>query len=156
VITVRPATADDAELLLGWANDATTRASGFHPAPIDRVTHERWLAARLTSPHSRLYIGLEDGRPVGQVRLEAGPDCRVEVGISVAPEARGRGVGRELLTAGLAAGTADPDLDVDVFTARIRPANDASIALFTGAGFIMTGTEQVGSDEAQVYELAAG
>jgi RimJ/RimL family protein N-acetyltransferase len=156
VITLRHATAHDADMLLGWANDPTTRASGFHPAPIDRVTHERWLATRLTSPRSRLYIGLDDDRPVGQVRLEAGPDGRVEVGISVAPEARGRGVGRDLLRAGLAAGTADPDLEVDVFTARIRPANDASIALFARAGFIMTGTEQVGSDEAQVYELPAG
>src|SRR5206468_384825 len=105
-------------LLLEWANDPTTRGAGFHPGSIDPPTHRRWLEARLAAPQSRLFVGLEDGIPIGQVRLEAGPDGRVEVGISVAPDARGRGVGRALLRAGLAAGADDKELGADVFTAR--------------------------------------
>jgi RimJ/RimL family protein N-acetyltransferase len=156
VISVRPASIADADLLLAWANDPTTREAGFHRGEIDPPTHRRWLEARLASPESRVYVGLEDGTPIGQVRLEAGPDGRVEVGISVAPKARGRGVGRALLRAGLAAGAADAALGAAVFTARIRPANAASIALFSNLGFVMTGTEVVEGLEALVYELPAG
>ena len=156
MIIVRPATADDAALLLDWANEPTTRAAGFHRDVIDPETHRRWLAARLAAPTSRLYIGLADERPIGQVRLEGAPDGRVEVGISVPGEARGRGIGQELLRAGLEAGRADPDLRADVFVARIRPDNAASIALFTGSGFLFVGSEDVRGEEALVYELPAG
>jgi RimJ/RimL family protein N-acetyltransferase len=156
VITVRRASADDAERLLAWANDPATRAAGFHPSPIDAATHGRWLDGRLASAASRVLIGLEDGLPVGQVRLEAGADRRVEVGISVAPDARGRGVGRALLKAGLAAGLADPDLQIEVFVARIRPDNAASLALFGGAGFRLSGMGEVAGVPCVVYERATG
>ena len=156
MISVRPATAADADRLLDWANDPVTRATGFHPAPIDAATHARWLEDRLASPVSRSYVGLEDGRAVGVVRLDAETDGRVEVGISVAPDARGRGVGHALLDAGLSAGLADPDLDVGVFIARIRPDNAASIALFVGAGFDPAGTDSVAGTPCLVYERAAG
>jgi RimJ/RimL family protein N-acetyltransferase len=155
MISIRPATEADADLLLRWANDPTTRAAGFHPAVIDGATHERWLAARLASATSRLYVAMDGDVPVGQVRLEAGPDGRVEVGISVAPEARGRGIGHDLLRAGLEAGAADPELRVDVYVARIRAENQPSIALFTGAGFIQVGTEEFTGEFAGVYELPA-
>jgi RimJ/RimL family protein N-acetyltransferase len=155
VISLRPATHADADLLLDWANDPTTRAAGFHPEPIDQSTHELWLSARLASPTSRLYVGLEDERPIGQVRLEVGTGGRTEVGISIASEARGRGLGGALLRAALAAGRSDRALGVDTFTARIRPENVASISLFSEVGFLLVGTEQVGSEDALVYELPA-
>ena len=156
MISVRPATAADADRLLDWANDPVTRATGFYPATIDAATHARWLEERLSSPSSRLYVGLEDGRQVGMVRLDAEADGRVEVCISVAPDSRGRGIGRALLEAGLAAGHADPDLDVAVFVARIRPENAASISLFAGAGFEAAGTDTVAGTPCLVYERVAG
>ncbi len=158
MITVRRATPDDAERLLAWANDAVTRAAGFHPSPIDAATHERWLGERLASPLSRLFIGLDGDRPVGQLRLEADPDAegRVEVGIAVAPDARGRGVGRALLEAGLTAGMDDPDLPVAIFVARIRSDNAVSLALFGGAGFRLAGTEDVAGGSCLVYERSVG
>ena len=135
MITLRPATADDERLLLAWANEPTTRAAGFRPAEIAPDEHHRWLTARLASPTSRLYVGLRDGEPVGQVRLDRDDAGRVEVGISVAAEVRGQGLGRELLAAALDAGRGDDALAATSFVARIRPGNAASIALFEGAGF---------------------
>jgi RimJ/RimL family protein N-acetyltransferase len=156
VIRLRPATLQDADILLSWANDPITRAAGFHHDRIDPVTHRRWLAERLSSPHGRLYVGLDDDdRPVGQLRLDAGPDGRVEIGIAVAPTERGGGIGHDLLRAGMEAGVADPDLRVFVYIARIRPDNAASIALFTGAGFIEVASEDVHGELALVYELPA-
>jgi RimJ/RimL family protein N-acetyltransferase len=141
VIAVRPARAEDAELLLDWANEPLTRAMSFYPEPIDRATHEAWLAERLADPATRLLIGLEGQVPVGQVRLTRDPDGTVEVGIGVAADVRGRGVGRELLDAALDAGRRDTSLAARRFVARIRPDNTASIALFTGAGFRPAGDD---------------
>jgi RimJ/RimL family protein N-acetyltransferase len=135
-VRVRPAGPDDAERLLAWANDPRTRAAGFHPEPIDEAEHVAWLARRLSSPASRLFIGLDaGGTPIGQVRFERHPGDDAEVSIAVAPEARGRGLGRALLAAGIDAIAADPSYPVNGFTARVRPENAASARLFGEAGF---------------------
>lgn len=159
MIAIRPATTDDTDLLLDWANEPSTRAAGYHPDPIDPATHRRWLADRLGAPGRRLYIGLDDGVPVGPVRIDIDEDGRAEVGISVAEAARGRGAGRELLQAGLTAALADEAASADdggppirTFVARIRPDNAASLALFAGAGFHDAGTGTVHGEPCRVLE----
>jgi hypothetical protein len=36
---------EDADLLLRWRNDPTTRANSFDSSPIDREDHIRWVRA---------------------------------------------------------------------------------------------------------------
>jgi RimJ/RimL family protein N-acetyltransferase len=151
-IALRPATAEDEALLLGWANDPATRAAGFRPAEIAADEHHRWLTHRLSSPNGRLFIGVRDGEPVGQIRLDADDGGRVEIGISVAPEIRGRGIGRAMLAAAVEAGRADDALAATAFVARIRPGNAASVALFEGAGFRLATTTQVDGQPCLVYQ----
>lgn len=134
-VRVRPATSEDADLLLAWANDETTRAMSFHSEPIDRPTHVAWLSSRLASEATRLSIGLLGPRPIGQVRLEREADGDVEVSIAIAPEARGEGLARPLLRAAMAAAQRSPALGGGRYVARVRPENAASIALFESAGF---------------------
>ena len=139
-LDLRPATLRDADLLLAWANDPTVRAASFRTGRIDPAGHRAWLAERLASPTTRLLIGCLGQDPIGQVRLERGADGEVEIGISVAPERRGQGLGRALLAAGLEAGRRDATLDVRAFLARVRTDNAASEALFRGAGFHLRGS----------------
>ena len=136
-VGVRPATALDADLLLAWANDPTTRMASFRRKGIPATAHRRWLAEQLASPSTRLLIGYAGPTPVGHIRLERDPDGRVEIGISVAGEARGRGVGRSLLAAGLEAARLDAGFEVGTFVARVRVDNEASIGLFRGSGFAL-------------------
>jgi hypothetical protein len=68
-VSLRPANADDAELLLAWANDAATRAASFDRPEIAPDVHAAWLTRVLADPSRRLWIALEGDRPVGQVRL---------------------------------------------------------------------------------------
>jgi RimJ/RimL family protein N-acetyltransferase len=136
-VTLRAATEGDRDLILEWANDPVTRASSFHPGPIDTATHAAWFAARLVAVDSRIWVGEAEGRPVGQVRAYRNPDGRVEMGIIVAPEARGRRLAAPLLRAGLAA--AAQELGAAAFVAMIRPDNDISLRLFRGAGFLDEG-----------------
>lgn len=154
-VALRRATNADADLLLDWANDPATRAASFRPGRIDPATHGRWLAERVASPTTRLFIGLVDGVPIGQVRLEGDADGYAEVGIAVAPERRGAGIGPHLLAAGLAAGRRDADLHVVRFVARVRPENGASVRLFEGAGFRLLGRETCSDSPCLVYLLEA-
>ena len=155
MITLRPASTADEALLLRWANDPVTRAAGFHVASITPDEHHRWLAGRLSSTAGRLFVGMSEGTPVGQVRLDRDPGGRVEVGISVAPEVRGRGIGRELLHAALRAARGDADLDARTFVARIRPENATSVALFEGAGFLLAAETEVDGQPCLVFEVPA-
>lgn len=123
---------DDADRLLDWANDPVTRAASFSNAAITRDGHLAWLARTLADPESRLWLGQVDGQPAGTVRL-ARADGAATVSIGVAPEARGRGVGRRLLADLTAWNTATafaPRLD-----AWVRDGNDASHRLFSGCGW---------------------
>jgi RimJ/RimL family protein N-acetyltransferase len=151
-ITLRPASVMDEPLLLTWANDPATRAAGFAPDPIAPDAHRAWLAARLRSATTRLLVGMMGDTPIGQVRLDPWPGGRVEVGISVAPEARGQGFGRRLLRAAMDAARGDTSLGATGFTARIRPENTASIALFAGAGFRPTGELEMNGLRCLLYE----
>ena len=146
-ITLRRVTASDSDLILEWANDPVTRASSFHPGPIAAADHSRWFAARLADPATAFWIGEQDGRPIGQVRIESESEREsggtpsstpssartAEVSISVAPGYRGRGSGRALLLAAIA--TVRDVLPVAALRARVRTDNPASLALFAAAGF---------------------
>lgn len=152
---VRPATIADEELLLAWANDPDTRAASFHPDRIGPDEHAAWLSGTLTLPTRRLFIGLLQGQPIGQVRLDAMGDGSAEVGISVAPDRRGQGLGTGLLVAAIEAGRDDPGLAVERFVARVRIGNEASMRLFEGAGFVLRETGICKGSPCLIYELRA-
>lgn len=154
-VSLRLATADDEALLLAWANDPATRAAGFRPEPISRDDHHRWLAERLRTMSGRLLVGMVGDLPAGQIRLDRSADGRVEIGIAVAPEARGQGVGHELLRLAIDEARREVGLRPSGFLARIRPDNAASIALFTGAGFTQTGEMTIGGRRCLLYEADA-
>ena len=93
----RDATGADAPVLWQWHIDPETRSNSFGAAAGSYAEHVRWLEGRLVSPRSRLWIFTEHGRPIGQVRCDVDGDAG-ELSISVAPEARGRGYGKAMLT----------------------------------------------------------
>src|SRR5688572_2257873 len=69
-LTVRRVTASDAEMLWEWRNDALVRQNSFTSEPIGWTDHQCWLADRLASKDTVIYV-LEDGvGPVAQVRYE--------------------------------------------------------------------------------------
>lgn len=129
---LRPARCGDEALLLRWRNDPdAVRFSGSR-APVDRGEHASWLAARLTDPATRIWIGMIDGRPVGFVRV----DVRNGVGdISIAVDRteRGHGLGRRLVARLLE--VLYPDFQVHSFRAVVDAHNLASIRIFEDLGF---------------------
>lgn len=134
VVKLRPVGAGDEALLLAWANDPGTRAASRLHEPITAADHHRWLAGRLATPEdARVWIGETESVPIGVVRfVRRAPDA-VEVSITVAPEARGGGFARPLLEAGIVASR--EAFGPVTILAEILPGNDASLRLFTAAGF---------------------
>jgi len=146
----REAAMDDAALLWRWANDAETRRNAFRKAPIPYESHVAWLRTRLDSGATRLWIFADDEGPVGQVRFDLADDV-AEIDIAVAPERRGHGHGRTMLTAAVRALRAE--------RCRVRPRaavlphNARSLAMFQACGFVAVGVEQRDGEEAVVLEL---
>lgn len=95
------------------------------------------LADELMSPASRYWIAAdESGASIGYGGVKVGGDQADVMTIGVAPQARGRGVGRAILDALLdwarQAGAAEIFLDV-------RPSNEGAIALYNSRGFVEIG-----------------
>jgi RimJ/RimL family protein N-acetyltransferase len=135
VVKLRPVGTDDEAMLLDWANDPATREASRVHVPISTADHHRWLERRLATPDdARLWIGESDGVPIGVVRFERRSPSTFEVSITVAPDARGRGMARPLLEGGLL--DARDAFGPVTILADILPGNDASVRLFKSAGFV--------------------
>jgi RimJ/RimL family protein N-acetyltransferase len=134
-IRLRPSCPEDVWVLWRWSNDPETRRASFHPARIARASHLKWYREKLACPHSvRIYVAeSEAGQPVGQLRLEVDRRRRAIISISVAAEARGKGVAKRMLTLG--ARRAGKDLRVRQLWAYVKADNSASLNLFRSAGF---------------------
>lgn len=102
-LQIRYAGPNDESLLLEWANDPVTRRNAFSPAQIPADTHHTWFHNRLRNQDGCRFYIVEtlDGIPIGQVRFERQGHAW-EVHYALAPEFRGRGIGRHLLGMALA------------------------------------------------------
>jgi RimJ/RimL family protein N-acetyltransferase len=127
-VVVRAATEGDSGLLLAWRNDPETRAWSRTTDPVAPADHGRWLARALNDPGRRLLIAEYGHKPVGTVRLDRDDD-HWEISITVAPEARGRGLAVPILLA------AELSLDDTTIRACVNRDNAASIAIFRRAGY---------------------
>ena len=95
-VELRRATMEDAGLLLGWRNDPETRAASHQTEPVRHADHIDWLRRVLANPGRQLFVALEQGEPVGTLRADFADGVH-ELSWTVAPEARGRGVGKRMV-----------------------------------------------------------
>jgi RimJ/RimL family protein N-acetyltransferase len=150
MVTLRSAVPHDEALLLAWRNDPATRASSFQQDEVSPETHKLWFTRKMDDPACVILIAEEEGQAVGQVRLDRVQPDVAELHIAVAPEARGRGIARQILT--LTALDAELLLGVTQLRARVKGTNEVSLRAFRAAGF-----REVG-DDGDVIDLdrAAG
>jgi RimJ/RimL family protein N-acetyltransferase len=92
----RLATIADADVLLKWRNDSQTRASSHDTGLIDKKEHIEWLEASLKNNKRKIYIVEFDGTPVGTIRTDK-KDGVIKLSWTVVPEARGQGIGKEMV-----------------------------------------------------------
>lgn len=125
-ITLRSAIIQDADLLLEWRNDPLTRNASHNTAEVKIDEHISWLKKTLNNANRRLYIAEENGVPVGNVRADFS-DGVYELSWTVAPQARGRGVGKQMVAI-LACQVSEP------IRAEVKSGNIASAQIAKHAG----------------------
>jgi len=128
---LRPANLGDSELLLQWRNDPITRQFSLKVGVVEQSEHEKWLRGSLANPQRRIYIAEIEGHPVGTIRTDFDGEF-YELSWTVAPERRGQGVGKELVST-LVKLLAQPT------RATIKKENLASIRIAEQAGLIFEG-----------------
>lgn len=121
-ITLRPVTMADAEVLLGWKNDADTRKNAIlTDAVIEMENHLVWLENRLQ--RGEFYIILLDGVMAGDVRIERDGSVG-EISIRIDPKFRGNGLATQVI----------PMFGGEL-VAKIRAHNIPSMRVFIANGF---------------------
>ena len=137
-VRLRPATIADAELLFVWRNDPQTRAQSLQQLPVAWESHLTWLQASLRNPNRQLYIAegiVQDasGQPLilGTVRADK-LDEEYELSWTVAPEQRGKGWGKKMVAALIAALPAGV-----TYQAVVLNTNPASERIAAGLGMVV-------------------
>jgi len=131
-LTLRPATAADARLLLSWRNDMLTRANSRDRDIVSWEAHQAWLTAVLADPARELLIAERAATPVGTVRFDR-TETGIELSWTVAPERRHQGIGRAMVALAVAH---RPGARL---RAEIARGNRASISIARAAGFRLDG-----------------
>jgi RimJ/RimL family protein N-acetyltransferase len=96
IVTLRPATMADARILHAWRNDPITLEMSRNTNPVSLPEHEAWMSRSLESRDRVIHIAEKGGKSVGVVRADRAPGGW-ELSWTVAPEARGHGIGAGML-----------------------------------------------------------
>lgn len=128
---LRLRSARDSDLLLyfDWVSDPEVRRQSLNIEPISFDKHQKWFAAHLASPHSKLFVMVAGDLPVGQIRFDF-KDGEALVDYSIDRFFRGHGWARRLV----ALGTRAVDERV-LIRAEVKRGNLASCAVFERLGF---------------------
>ncbi len=133
-VGLRRARMEDGDLMLAWQRHPDTRRFARNPSVPTAEEHTAWLKARLSDPACLLHMILYGDEPGGVLRLVGrGASSKgvesLEVSIYVAPHLYGQGIGRAALAL---AHRLVPEAELH---ANVLQGNEASVALFTGAGY---------------------
>lgn len=134
-MTLRKATIEDAKMLLEWRSDHLTREQSIQTGGIKFEDHLKWLEKTLTNPDRELLVAFEADSPVGTCRIDkesTNGQSIFELSWTIAPEARGKGMGKKMLGELINL----PRLKGQKLKAVIRPDNIASIKMAEYFGFV--------------------
>lgn len=131
-ITTRRVNAGDVKLIYDWNNDPLTRINSYNQNSILFDDHQKWFLNKIADPNTVFLILEFDRKPAGCVRIDNKASENV-IGITVAPEFRGRKLATPMLIA--ATNEYFKLFPGSVISAYIKKTNEASLKSFVGAGF---------------------
>lgn len=135
-VKLRPASMDDAMMVLSWQQEPAIRRYARNPAVPSKEEHMAWMESRLSDPNSIFSIVLHGEIPVGVLRLDrlAGRNpTAYEVSIYIDPSAHRNRLGKAALAL---ARRLVPEV---ILEAYVHSDNAPSHALFVGAGYLSEG-----------------
>lgn len=130
-IHLRRVVQDDAEQLLAWRNDESTRLSSHQMAVISFDEHQNWLRQSISNPNRQLYIASYLNDAIGTVRADYLNQYKAwELSWTLAPNKRGFGLAKLMVLALV-------DLIDGAVCAEIKEDNLASIRIAEFAGLTL-------------------
>lgn len=99
-LILRKATADDSRDLWLWRNDEQTRRGSRATDFVTWANHDAWYREKLKDCDTQILVALEAGVRIGMIRFNRIEKDRLRANITVAPAARGRGLGHAILRLG--------------------------------------------------------
>ncbi len=145
-LRLRPVLPEDCRILWEWANDPTVRALSFSTESIPWEDHIKWFERKTHDPNCSIWIALdeEDSR-LGVIRFDT-QNQEAEIGVCLAPEARGKGYGGHIIRSGVEA--CYRERGTRLYHALIKKENSASLRAFEKAGFRLLKTIEKNGCEA--------
>lgn len=137
MVNLRKASPSDKDIIHEWRNDSVALAHSLNNEAISLTTHNAWFEKTLADADKFIFMGYENDpeTPYGMVRFDVHPhQQQADVSINLAPDARGKGLGTLLLSAGIKEFLTHRTC---VLLAQIKPENKASIACFKKNDFII-------------------
>lgn len=133
-LVVRPASVQDAQMMLSWRNHPATRAVSTNSAPIAWDDHVGWVQRTTADPRRCLLIGRAGSLDVGVIRFDLAADGTAEVSLYLDPAFHGLGLGPRLLLAGEAHALQRLP-DIARFKAIVLQENLGSQRMFQSCGY---------------------
>jgi RimJ/RimL family protein N-acetyltransferase len=143
---------EDARFLLSLRNEPETRQMSGDTAALSWETHFAWYCEAVRNPRRHIYIVQCQAVDAGMVRLdgdEKSPGL-AEISIALAPDFRGKGLGRLAIQTACAEGAR---LGYQAILARVKHTNPRSIAAFHKAGFVTDHEEDKGGCQLLALQL---
>ncbi len=134
VIFFRKVILKDLDTLLRWRNDPETRKNSVQSDLIQRSEHEEWLKQTIQSVQKELYIAELEGTSIGSIRFDLNADHSWELSWTVAPEARGKELGTQMVSEAVRMKKAR-------IISKVKSANVASQKIALKAGFRLIKSE---------------
>lgn len=153
-LTIKEVDLTDATMMYEWANDPITRSQSFSSNTIELPEHIAWLTRKLENSKNNYYIIKQQNNPCGIVRFDHDTANLYTIGITIAPEFRGKGLAAKCLK--LACETfifQNQFSKLFGINAFIKNENKASILAFEKAGFKLLGQTSVNDLPAFHYIL---
>ena len=138
-IKLEPLARDHLAATLRWISDERIRRGLLVGREITTEGHGAWFAALQEDRSQAVYAALADGAHIGNFgyRLLSPPHASGELWMYVGPEYQGRGLGKDMLQAGLAKGFEQHSLRKIYL--RVHTGNARAIMLYARAGFAVEG-----------------
>lgn len=133
-VELKRARLSDVEEVFNLSNDSSVRAASFSTLPIQYERHVAWFVKKISDSHCLFLVFFSEREFLGQIRFQKESEGFYEVSISVASQARGRGVSRSMMQAALGCIAGKPDA-TDII-ARVKFENITSVKFFEALGFI--------------------
>ena len=155
VISFRPASLQDSQMLFELRNDPAVREASFQQSAVTQAEHEKWLGQSLTTPSRLLWIPTDRSlQPLGRVQMDLSENLQVAtISIALDKKSRGRGLGPVVIEKATEMILADSGAYASVgkVIANIKPSNTRSCMAFEKVGYEFSAPATVNDEIALRY-----